>query len=281
MLVLEKVSEIQSYSSSQKNEGTVGFVPTMGALHEGHLTLIKKAKQENRVVVASIFVNPTQFNDPKDLQNYPRTLEKDLEKLTIAGCDAAFVPTVSEMYPQGSPLKNYDFGYLETVMEGALRPGHFKGVAVIVEKLFRAVLPNQAYFGKKDYQQLTIIRELVKRENLPIEIIPCEIVREEDGLAMSSRNIRLTAEERKEAPIIYQTLIKAREMWGHSSINDLKEYVKNSIKNSRYFTLEYFEIVDAYTLRNISSLDKNHAAIGCIAVSASNVRLLDNVHLIS
>ena len=256
----------------------IGFVPTMGALHEGHLSLIKQAKTENEVVVCSIFVNPTQFNDPADLERYPRPLEEDKKMLESAGCDVLFMPSVAQMYPNDDySTLNEDFGKLDKVMEGASRPGHFAGMITIVNKLFMAVKPHNAYFGQKDYQQLAIVRRFIEKHVIPINIISCPIVREPDGLAMSSRNRLLTPEERKRAVLIPQTMNKVKEMWNKNSVAEIKEFVQTEFAKEGYLKLDYFEIADARTLQPIE--DRSKPAVACIAVFDGKIRLIDNVLL--
>ena len=256
----------------------IGFVPTMGALHEGHLSLIKQAKTENEVVVCSIFVNPTQFNDPADLERYPRPLEEDKKMLESAGCDVLFMPSVAQMYPNDDySTLNEDFGKLDKVMEGASRPGHFAGMITIVNKLFMAVKPHNAYFGQKDYQQLAIVRRFIEKHVIPINIISCPIVREPDGLAMSSRNRLLTPEERKRAVLIPQTMNKVKEMWNKNSVAEIKEFVQTEFAKEGYMKLDYFEIADARTLQPIE--DRSKPAVACIAVFDGKIRLIDNVLL--
>ena len=268
---------MQSYSSFRRQgRKRLGFVPTMGALHRGHLELVKQAVRENDVVISSIFVNPIQFNNPDDLKRYPRTFESDSAMLEEEGCHAVFYPSVDEMYP-GPVTKVYDFGNLDKVMEGRYRQGHFNGVAVVVKKLFDIVRPHRAYFGEKDFQQLAIIKALVKMENLDVEIIPCPIVREDDGLAMSSRNVRLSPDHRKHAPRIYETLLKAQSMYPNSSIAEVKEEVIRSIDEDPYMKLEYFEISDTRTLEPLTEKPRGKSAIGCIAVHLGDVRLIDNM----
>lgn len=260
----------------RKGKKSIGFVPTMGALHEGHLELIRKAKQETDFVVASIFVNPIQFNNPDDLEKYPRTLENDKALLIENNCDLLFNPGVAEMYPKPVTTK-YDFGEMETVMEGKFRPGHFNGVAVVVKRLFDIVEPDEAFFGEKDYQQLAIIKKLVELEDLPVNIIPCPTVREADGLAMSSRNRRLTTEERKVAPVLYQILLKARNLAFELPANDIKTRVRNMIENYPELELEYFEISDGLTLRPVNRWIEGEKYVMCLAAFLGNVRLIDNV----
>lgn len=266
----------QFIQDCRKNQLKIGFVPTMGALHQGHLSLIRKAKSENDIVVASIFVNPIQFNNKEDLQKYPRTLEKDADLLESVGCDAIFAPSESEMYPEADTTV-YDFGSLAEVMEGKFRPGHFNGVAVVVKRLFDIVQPDNAYFGEKDYQQLQIIKSLVKQKNIPVIINPCPIVRETDGLAMSSRNIRLTEDERNVAPFIYQTLLQAKEKANQLNPAELTQWVIKQIESQDLMTTEYFEIVDSTTLLPVTEWKNCEHAIGCIVVFLGSVRLIDNI----
>ncbi|NOR88527.1 MAG: pantoate--beta-alanine ligase, partial [Bacteroidales bacterium] len=242
MKIFKTINQTQDFINKAKSQGkTIGFVPTMGALHAGHLSLVKAARQNNDLVVVSIFVNPIQFNNPEDLKKYPRTLEKDSAMLEQELCDAIFYPSVEEMYPE-TVTKKYDFGVLEHVLEGQFRAGHFNGVAVVVKKLFDIVPAHQAYFGKKDFQQLAIIRKLVEIEQIPIEIIACDTMRETDGLAMSSRNVRLTEEERNRASLIYQTLQFAKDQKNKLQPKDIEEQVL--IKLAEFFKPEYFKIAD-------------------------------------
>ncbi|MCB2221252.1 MAG: pantoate--beta-alanine ligase [Bacteroidetes bacterium] len=281
MEIFETKKELRQYLSSFRNEGkSIGFVPTMGALHEGHLSLLKEAKQENEIVVCSIFVNPVQFNNPTDLQHYPRDLEADIEKLNQVDCHVLFNPSEKEMYPEPATEK-YDFGELENVMEGQHRPGHFNGVAIVVKRLFEIVEPERAYFGLKDYQQLVIIHRMTKDYNIPVEIVPCPIVREESGLAMSSRNERLTAAERTEAALIYQTLKMVKIKSGFNTIKEVNEYVMRQFKKHKHIKLEYFEIVDMYTLQPLQTWAQSNTVIACIAAWVGNVRLIDNIILFS
>ena len=255
---------------------TIGFVPTMGALHEGHLSLVDRAGAENDRVVVSIFVNPNQFNDPNDLKNYPRTLEADLALLTSHRCDYLFLPDVTEIYPEPDTRK-FDFGTLETVMEGRFRPGHFNGVAQVVSRLFDIVHPNIAYFGQKDFQQYSIIKRMCALLCFPITIVPCEIVRETDGLAMSSRNALLTAEHRAVAPQIYRILQEALCESVFSTPEEVKIGVSEKIGKIALLRLEYFEIVDELTLQPVHSWEQKGKKVGCIAVYAGQVRLIDNL----
>ena len=279
MKVLKSKKTLIDYVERQREMGKkIGFAPTMGALHQGHLSLYKAAKKENDEVISSIFVNPTQFNNPDDFQKYPKTLEKDLELLEKAGVDAVYVPNVEEMYPDGLNSKKYDFDGLENEMEGKYRPGHFDGVGTIVEELFRQVQPHNAYFGEKDYQQLAIIKKMVEKTKLPVKIHGVPTLREEDGLAMSSRNVRLTETQRKEATIIYETLTKVKEWFKVISLEEIKQRVTEIFKNSN-FELEYFVIADEKTLKETDYFykDKNYRAF--IVAYADTLRLIDNMHL--
>ena len=279
MKVLKSKKTLIDYVERQREMGKkIGFAPTMGALHEGHLSLYKAAKKENDEVISSIFVNPTQFNNPDDFQKYPKTLEKDIELLEKAGVDAVYVPNVEEMYPDGLNSKKYDFDGLENEMEGKYRPGHFDGVGTIVEELFRQVQPHNAYFGEKDYQQLAIIKKMVEKTKLPVKIHGVPTLREEDGLAMSSRNVRLTETQRKEATIIYETLEKVKEWFKVLSVEEIKLRVLEIFRNSN-FELEYFVIADEKTLKETDFFykDKNYRAF--IVAYAGDVRLIDNMHL--
>jgi len=254
----------------------IGFVPTMGALHEGHLSLIECSNRQNEVTVVSVFVNPTQFNRRDDYEQYPRDLTGDLRQLEEAGCDLAFTPSEKEMYPE-EDNREFDFGRLDKVMEGQHRPGHFDGVARIVSKLFEAVRPDRAYFGEKDFQQLAIIRELVRQENDNIEIIGCPIIREADGLAKSSRNARLSPEQRKEAAEISQALFAARDQAGHLSVEKVKQRVVERLNKNPQIDVEYFDIVDEHSLQPIERWDETAPKRGCIAAWVGGVRLIDNI----
>ena len=258
----------------------IGFVPTMGALHEGHISLLKRAKAENEVVVCSIFVNPTQFNDPADLEKYPRMPEADLKLLESAGCDYAFLPSVQEIYPNGLILLDLQFGQLETVMEGAYRPGHFKGMATVVHRFFEIVEADYAYFGEKDFQQLAIVRNMVHQLRLPVTIVGCPTLREPDGLAMSSRNLLLTEAQRKDAPLIYKGLQMAATYIPHQSPEAVKALVNRFINQSKHLSVQYFDIVDPSTLVSIDHWDQHTEAQGCIAVLTTGPRLIDNFHYI-
>jgi pantoate--beta-alanine ligase len=279
MKVLKSKKTLIDYVERQREMGKkIGFAPTMGALHQGHLSLYKAAKKENDEVISSIFVNPTQFNNPDDFQKYPKTLEKDLELLEKAGVDAVYVPNIEEMYPDGLNSKKYNFDGLENEMEGKYRPGHFDGVGTIVEELFRQVQPHNAYFGEKDYQQLAIIKKMVEKTKLPVKIHGVPTLREEDGLAMSSRNVRLTETQRKEATIIYETLEKVKEWFKVISLEEIKQKVTDIFRNSN-FELEYFVIANEETLKEASAIDEDKEYRAFIVAYADDVRLIDNMHL--
>jgi pantoate--beta-alanine ligase len=275
--ILSTIKQTQQTLQGLKNNNkSIGFVPTMGALHEGHISLVKKAVEENDIVVISIFVNPTQFNDKTDLKNYPRTPEKDIAMLEAAGANYIFMPTENEIYPEPD-TRQFDFGLLDKVMEGKHRPGHFNGVAQVVSKLFDIVQPHKAYFGQKDFQQLAIIRKLTEMLKFDVEIISCPILREADGLAMSSRNMLLTPEKRANAPLISKTLFDARNKMGEKSVKDLIFWVENTINSNHQLEVEYFELSNALTLQPINEWSDAEQIVGCIAVKAGQVRLIDNV----
>jgi pantoate--beta-alanine ligase len=277
MLLVKTIKELQYILAEFKESETIGFVPTMGALHNGHISLVEQAVAENGTVVVSIFVNPTQFNDPNDLERYPHTLETDLRLLEPTGCKVVFAPNVKEVYPEPD-TREFNFGELETVMEGKHRPGHFNGVAQVVSKLFDMVQPNKAYFGLKDFQQLTIIKAMVKQLHLPIEIIACPIIREKSGLAMSSRNERLTTEKRKNAAHIFETLKKAKQQKELKTIHELSSWVVKTIDENPFLEVEYFEIVDNIQLQPVKNWNEKSKKVGCVAVFCGDVRLIDNIY---
>lgn len=282
MIICKTRDEISAAVAELRRQNkTLGFVPTMGALHNGHLSLVKKSMSENDCTAVSIFVNPTQFNNKHDLQTYPRTVEADVKLLEETGADIAFVPSVEVMYPEGleNVTESYDFGFIGQVMEGAARPGHFNGVGIVVHRLFDLVKPDRAYFGMKDFQQIAIIREMVRQCNINIEIIPCPIVREDDGLALSSRNTRLNEEQRRQAVQISQTLFKAVDLVGEKSVDEIKDFVVSTVNSVPLLDVEYFEIVDGYSLNAISSWDEAEWVVGCITVNVGDVRLIDNITL--
>jgi pantoate--beta-alanine ligase len=268
---------LQSEIYNLKEQGlSIGFVPTMGALHKGHLELMKTARTHNDIVVVSIFVNPTQFNSPNDLRNYPRTLEEDKMKCESIGVDIVFVPSVEEVYPTPDN-RVFDFGNLDKVMEGEHRPGHFNGVAQVVSKLFSLVKPTRAYFGQKDFQQLAVIRALVHDFNIDVDIVACPTVREDDGLAMSSRNELLSAKQRASVPLISKTLFAARNLKSQKSVNETIDWVTKEINADSELEVEYFEVSNAKTLQPIINWSDADEVVGCIAVQVGNVRLIDNV----
>lgn len=280
VICTDKNSLFQTINNLKAQKKTIGFVPTMGALHKGHISLVKQAQKTCNATVVSIFVNPVQFNNSTDLQTYPRTLEADLALLEAQGCNVVFVPQVSDMYPNGlENLESYNFGELETVMEGAFRPGHFNGVAVVVKRLFDMVQADFAFFGIKDFQQVAIVKELVKQYNLPTQIVVCPIVREADGLAMSSRNVRLTADERKQAVQISQTLFAAQNMVHTHSVQEVKDFVTQTINSVPALEVEYFEIVDDERLQPVQLWNAAQNIVGCVAVNVGAVRLIDNIVL--
>jgi pantoate--beta-alanine ligase len=280
MKVINTASELQKHIR-EENASPVGFVPTMGALHEGHLSLVENAISKCPVIVVSIFVNPAQFNDINDLKNYPRTIESDIKMLgsILRPADIVFIPGVKEIYPVADTRK-FQFGNLDNVMEALHRPGHFNGVAQVVSRLFDIVNPDIAFFGLKDFQQLAVIKDLVKQINYKVKIIPCPIVREKDGLAMSSRNRLLDPEIRKNVPVIYKTLSVASGMISECDIPEIRKFVKKRINDTKGLTLEYFEIVDDTELIPVSRKEEMMPLkkyYGCIAIKAGNIRLIDNI----
>ena len=277
MKLIQTVKELRSELDGLRKAGkTIGLVPTMGALHAGHASLVKCAVAENDVVVVSDFVNPTQFNDKNDLLKYPRTLEADCALLEACGAAFVFAPSVEEMYPEPD-TRQFSYAPLDTVMEGKYRPGHFNGVCQVVSKLFLIVEPTRAYFGEKDFQQLAVIREMVRRYPFPIEIVGCPIVREVDGLALSSRNTRLSAEQREQALQISQTLFASVEYSKTHTVAETRLYVESRIARSEGLRLEYFEIVDGNTLQTVNGWDETEYIVGCITVFCGEVRLIDNI----
>ena len=277
MKVIHTIEDLQAGLSVLKAQGKkVGLVPTMGALHAGHASLVKRSVNENDVTVVSVFVNPTQFNDKNDLVKYPRTLEADCKLLEDCGATLVFAPSVEEMYPEPD-TRQFGYAPLDTVMEGAFRPVHFNGVCQIVSKLFDAVKPHRAYFGEKDFQQLAIIREMVRQMKFDLEIVGCPIVREEDGLALSSRNARLSSDERENALNISRTLFKSRTFAATHSVSETQKMVEDAIAAAPGLRLEYFEIVDGNTLQKIGDWNETSYAVGCITVFCGEVRLIDNI----
>ena len=277
MKIVNNIKDLKGYLAEEKqNNKQIGFVPTMGALHEGHLSLVKRCVEENDVCVVSIFVNPTQFNDKHDLETYPRTLDKDCALLEPTGCKYVFAPSVEEMYPEPD-TRTFDFGTVSAVMEGARRPGHFNGVAQIVSKLFYAVEPDNAYFGEKDFQQIAVIRAMVNQLNIPVKINACPILREAAGLALSSRNVRLTPEQRQKAPLIARTLKESTNFAPEKSVQEVIDYVVNTINADPVMRVEYYEIVDGNTMESIQSWSDTTYPVGCITVYCGEVRLIDNI----
>ena len=279
MEIISTVAALREAVAKAKAESlTVGLVPTMGALHAGHLSLIERARKECGFVVVSVFVNPTQFNNPDDLRTYPRTVEADCAKLEEAGVDVAFIPSVDEIYPEPD-TRVFDLGPVAEVMEGAMRPGHFNGVAQIVSKLFDYVQPDKAYFGEKDFQQIAVIRRMVEIEGFNVEIVPCPIKREADGLAMSSRNVRLTPEQRELAPVIHQVLTDNADMAKDGlDLQSLRDMVVEELNSYDGMEVEYYEIVDPITLQPLENwADAKNGAVGCITVWLGDVRLIDNI----
>lgn len=277
MKVINTVAELRNVLSECRTaQKTIGFVPTMGALHAGHASLVERSVADNDVTVVSIFVNPTQFNDKNDLQNYPRNLDADCALLSDKGVDIVFAPEVEEMYPEPDN-RVFSFSPLDEVMEGPFRPGHFNGVAQIVSKLFYAVQPDKAYFGEKDFQQLAIIREMVRQLQLNVAIIGCPIVREVDGLAMSSRNMLLTAEERERSLVISRTLFSSVEFAAEHTLAQTKAFVEDAINATDGFRLEYFQIVDGNTLQPVKEWGDSKYIVGCIALFCGKIRLIDNI----
>ena len=276
MKVIYTVADLRSALANHKGE-QIGFVPTMGALHAGHLSLVERARKECGVVVVSIFVNPTQFNDKGDLAAYPRTLPADLELLSPIGPDYVFAPSVEEVYPTPD-TREFDFGMVDKVMEGASRPGHFNGVGQVVSKLFDFVEPHKAYFGEKDFQQIAVIKELVRQMGSPVEIVECPIVRDTDGLALSSRNTLLDEAHRAAAPHIYATLRKAVERKAEfASPAEMVAWVEEEINKNPLLKCIYFEVVDALSMQSVAEWTNNCNTQGCIAVQCGSVRLIDNI----
>ncbi|MXS70873.1 pantoate--beta-alanine ligase [Flavobacteriaceae bacterium W22] len=281
MEILKNKKVLQDFIERQKEMGKrIGFAPTMGALHEGHLSLYKAARQENDLVISSIFVNPTQFNNSEDLEKYPRDTQKDLDILEKSGLvDAVYLPQVEDIYPKKTESRKYNYDGLEDEMEGKSRPGHFDGVGTVVEELFNQVKPNNAYFGEKDFQQLAIIKKMTEKKQLPIRIIGVPIYRAENGLALSSRNQRLTEERRNDSKIIYESLLKAKDWFKTLTISDIKEKVGTIFENKHNMVLEYFLIADEQTLKEADQKENGSSYRAFIVVNVDGVRLIDNMHL--
>ena len=278
-LITTKKALFEVVSNAKSAGKTIGFVPTMGALHNGHLTLVKRCVSENDLCFVSVFVNPTQFNDKNDLANYPRTLEADAELLASVGCQFVFAPNADEMYDAEEMQKpfEFDFGGLDQVMEGRFRPGHFNGVVQVVSKLFQLVQPTRAYFGEKDFQQLAIIRRMVTVLNFPVEIVGCPIVREESGLALSSRNALLTPEQRQLAAHISQVLKESCLFALETPVHELHDALVAAVNAREGLEVEYFEIVDGKTLQPIEKWEETNDIVGCITVYCGKIRLIDNI----
>lgn len=277
MKIIRSVTELKNFCRSEKQAGrSIGLVPTMGALHAGHKSLVDRARKDNDTVVVSVFVNPTQFNNPDDLRTYPRTEEADCALLESAGVDVAFVPAVDEIYPEPD-TRVFDLGQVAEVMEGKMRPGHFNGVAQIVSKLFAMTLPTRAYFGEKDFQQIAVIRKMVEIEKFDLELVPCPIRREDDGLALSSRNVRLTPEHRAVAPEIHRILAKSVEYARTHSVRETTAMVVDGINAVDGLEVEYYQIVDGPTCLPVGNWSETDAPVGCVTVYAGDVRLIDNI----
>ncbi|MCM1292917.1 MAG: pantoate--beta-alanine ligase [Bacteroides sp.] len=277
MKVIRTVRELRKAMQAHRDRGqSIGLVPTMGALHQGHLSLMKRAREDNDIVVASVFVNPTQFNNPEDLRTYPRTEEADCTAMESVGVDYAFIPSVEEIYPEPD-TRQFDLGPVAEVMEGAMRPGHFNGVAQIVSRLFEMTTPTRAYFGEKDYQQIAVIRRMAEIEDFDIDIIACPIMRHPDGLAMSSRNVRLTPEQRAIAPKIHETLAASLPMAKTQSVADTIRFVVDTIDSYPQMRTEYYQIVDGKTMQPIADWTETDCPVGCVTVYCGDVRLIDNI----
>ena len=281
MEICNTLEQYEKVISLLPKDCIIGFVPTMGALHPGHISLVKEAKKYSNTVVVSIFVNPVQFNNPDDLASYPRTVEADCKMLRDAGADIVLIPSEKEIYPT-SKSREFDLGGLDTTGEGARRPGHFNGVARVVTRLFEIVKPQFAFFGEKDFQQLAVIKHFTKELNYPVQIISCPTIREEDGVAMSSRNMLLSMEHRKAAPRIHSTLVKAKEMCSkkeNPDIFEITEWVKNQINTNPLLKAEYAEAVEPMTMKVVTDWNSSPDIQLCVAVFADNVRLIDNIKL--
>lgn len=281
MLIIRSVEELLEFVAADKAQGrSCGLVPTMGALHAGHLSLVKRSKSDNSTTVVSVFVNPTQFNNPVDLATYPRDEEADFRLLAQEGVDAVFAPTPEEVYPEGIKAAAeyvFDLGSVAEVLEGAMRPGHFQGVAQIVSRLLRLVRPDRAYFGMKDFQQVAVVRHMVKTEKIPVEIIACPIMRADDGLALSSRNTLLDKGQRAAAPEIHATLLKALGLSETISVNEVRKFVTDHLNSIPGFKVEYFAIVDGETLIPVETWNESAWTVGLITVYVGEIRLIDNI----
>ena len=279
MVVFHNIKKLQTHLSSINTKKTIGLVPTMGALHEGHLSLVKNAQEKCDIIVASIFINPTQFDNPKDLTKYPRTLENDFALLKSVNCDVVFTPTPVEIYGENIESQKFNFDGLEHQMEGEFRKGHFDGVGTVIKKLFEIVKPAFSFFGEKDFQQLQIVKKLVEKNDIPLRVIGCKTYREKDGLAMSSRNTRLTEDHRIAAPFVYKTLKKAKKKFKASSPTEVVKWVKKKFKKHPLLELEYFTIAGEEDLLTITKKENNKKYRAFIAVFAGGIRLIDNIKL--
>ena len=277
MKTFHKVSDLRQELAQLDARG-IGFVPTMGALHAGHRSLVEKARKECQTVVVSVFVNPTQFNDKNDLKHYPRTPEADAAVLEAAGADYVLMPSVEEIYPEPD-TRQFDFGEVDKVMEGATRPGHFNGVAQVVSRLFDIVSPAKAYFGEKDFQQIAVIKAMVRQLGLTVEIVECPIIRDADGLALSSRNTLLTPEHRAAAPHIYEVIKQCADKAQELSPAELTAWVTAEVENNPLLKVIYFQAVDALSMQQVQSWEESERVQGCIAVQAGDIRLIDNVKI--
>lgn len=279
MKIFYTKAALNAYLDAQKKNKQIGFVPTMGALHEGHLSLLKKCKEENDISIVSIFVNPTQFDNSADLVKYPKTFQEDTKLLESAQCDVLFAPDVKEIYAENITATSFDFDGLEQEMEGRFRTGHFDGVGTVVKRLFEIVAPNKAYFGEKDFQQLQIVKKIVAKHHLNVTVKGCPIYREENGLAMSSRNARLSKEQKEAGSFIYRTLNKIQQKFDTEEITKINEWLENEFKKQPLLTLEYFTIADEKTLKTVKNKEANKTYRAFIAVFAGDIRLIDNIGL--
>jgi len=282
MIIFKQVQQLNAELTSRRKKGfSIAFVPTMGALHQGHISLLEKVKATNTVIVSSIFVNPTQFNEAGDFEKYPKTIDKDVYKLEKAGCDILFLPSVNEMYPNGSILhKQYNLGYLDTLLEAASRPGHFQGVCQVMERLLDIVQPNSLVLGQKDYQQCMVVTKLVSENGTPVEILIGETLREQDGLAMSSRNLRLSENARTKAPLIYKTLVWIKQQIEPGNLQSIKKLAAENL-NAEGFKTDYVEIANAASLQIVDEWDGNTALVILIAAFIDDIRLIDNMPMLS
>jgi len=282
MIIFKQVQQLNAELTSRRKKGfSIAFVPTMGALHQGHISLLEKVKATNTVIVSSIFVNPTQFNEAGDFEKYPKTIDKDVYKLEKAGCDILFLPSVNEMYPNGSILhKQYNLGYLDTLLEAASRPGHFQGVCQVMERLLDIVQPNSLVLGQKDYQQCMVVTKLVSENGTPVEILIGETLREQDGLAMSSRNLRLSENARTKAPLIYKTLVWIKQQIEPGNLQSIKKLAAENL-NAGGFKTDYVEIANAASLQIVDEWDGNTALVILIAAFIDDIRLIDNMPMLS